>query len=129
MDVKHCLNKLKFQLQNMLLWPNTNHTFFTTVDFSLIGTGSVLFQMNDRGNMDIIFYISRIFNTNEQKFCTACRELIGIVQSPTIYEHIKTCSDPLNIVLSDHKRDLSSFIKKFNRPPSFYAAQMQLFEF
>ena len=42
--------KLKMSLtsETELTIPNTKHTFFITVDASLIGLGAVLFQLNDR---------------------------------------------------------------------------------
>ena len=53
--------------------PITNHLFFITVDSSLIGIGSVLFHMNDKGEVDFISYYSRNFTTNERKLCTTYR--------------------------------------------------------
>ena len=70
-----------------LTLPNTNHPFFITVSYSLIGLGCVLFQMNDEGKFGNISYNSWIFTTNEQKLCTTYREKIGIVYSLTVYEH------------------------------------------
>ena len=37
--------------------PYTKHTFFITVDASLIGLGAVLFQLNERNNMKVISYL------------------------------------------------------------------------
>ena len=46
---------------------NTKHPFFITVDASLVGLGSVLFQMNEENIMRVVSYNSRILNTREQK--------------------------------------------------------------
>ena len=59
-----------------LTLPNTNHSYFITVNFSLTDVGSVLFQTNKKGTLDNISYISRLFTTNEQKHCTKYCELI-----------------------------------------------------
>ena len=50
--------------------PNTKHPFFITVDASLVGSGAVLFQMNEENKMKVISFNSRILNTQEQKIST-----------------------------------------------------------
>ena len=47
--------------------PNTNDPFFITIDASLVGLGTVLFQMNEGNKMRVFSYNSRILNTQEQK--------------------------------------------------------------
>ena len=42
-----------------LTLPKTNHAFFfITVDYSFVAIGCVLFQMNDKGKLDVLFYNS-----------------------------------------------------------------------
>ena len=59
--------------------PNTKHPFFIKVDASLIGLGVVLFQMNEENKMRVIFYDSRILNTQEQKLSPLDREFLAKV--------------------------------------------------
>ena len=42
--------------------PNTKHSFFITVDASLIGLGGFLFQPNEDIKMKVISYNSRILD-------------------------------------------------------------------
>ena len=48
--------------------PNTTHPFFITVDAPLVGSGAVLFQMNEENKMKVISYNSRILNTQNKNF-------------------------------------------------------------
>ena len=56
--------------ESELTIPNTKHLYFITVDASLVGLGAVLFQRNEDSKMRVIFYNSRILNTQEQKLST-----------------------------------------------------------
>ena len=71
-----------------LVYPNTNHPIFNTVETSFIGKDRVLFQMNNKGQLDSILYNSRILRTTEQKFYTIHKEVTGIVYSFTTNEHL-----------------------------------------
>ena len=109
--------------------PNTKHPFFITVDASLIGSGAVLFQLNEQNQMKVISYNSRILNPQEQKLSTLERELLGIVHALQIWEYLIIGSPhPIHIV-TDHKPLLHCFTKKGNLSPRFYRAQMQLTKF
>ena len=47
--------------------PNTKHPFFITVDASLIGSGAVIFQLNEQNQMKVISYNSRKFKLTKTK--------------------------------------------------------------
>ena len=85
--------------------------------------------MIDKGKLDISSYNFWIFTTNEQKLCTAYRELVGIVFWLTICKHITIGSDHFINVLNDHEPIVSCFTKKGNISPILYTAQMQLNKF
>ena len=68
--------------------PNTKHSFFITVDASLVGLGAVLFQMNEENKIKVFSYNSQILNTQEQKLSTLDRELLAIVYALQIYEFL-----------------------------------------
>ena len=123
--------KLKSSLTSdtELTIPNTKHPFFITVDASLIGLGAVLFQLNDKNQMKVISYNSRILNPQEQKLSTLERELLGIVHALQIYEFLIIGSPHPIHVFTDHKPLLHCFTKKGNLSPRFYRAQMQLTKF
>ena len=106
--------KLKMSLtsETELTIPNTKHPFFITVDASLIGLGSVLFQSNQQNKMKGISYNSRILNPREQKFSRLDRELLGIVDSLQIYEFLIIGSPHPIHTLTDHKPLLHCFTKK-----------------
>ena len=109
--------------------PNTKHPFFITVDNSLIGLGAVLFQLNEKDEMKVMSYNSRILNPQEQKLSILDRELLGIVHALEIYELlIIGSSHPLH-VFTDHKTLLQCFTKNGNLSPRFHSAQMQLTKF
>ena len=76
--------------------------------------------------MRVIFYKSRILNTQEQKFLTLDRELLGIVYTLQIYEFLIIGSPHPIFFFTDHKPFLHCFAKKGNLSPRFYRAQMQL---
>ena len=127
---KHCSNKLKhIPTKNVTLTlPNTNHPLNIFVVSASLGVGCVPFQKVDIRTLDNILYISLVFTTNEQKFCTTHRDLIGIVLLPKKYQHeIKGC-DHFIFVLIQHKPIFSRFTKQ-NVPPLIYTAQRQLTNF
>ena len=109
--------------------PHTKHTFFITVDASLVGLGAVLFQMNETNKMKVISYNSRILNTQEQKLSTLDRELLAIVYALQIYEFLIIGYPHPIYIFTDHKPLLHCFAKKGNLSPRFYRAQMQLTKF
>ena len=78
---------LKFSLtfDTELTIENTKRPFFITVDASLIGLGSILFQLIEDNKLKVISYISRILIPQEQKLCTLEREFLGIVHALQIY--------------------------------------------
>ena len=106
--------------------PNTKHPFFIPVDASLVGLGAVPFQMNEKNKKNVIFYNSRIQNTQEQKLSTLDRELLAIVYALEIYEFLIIGSPHPIYIFTDHKPLLHCFAKKGNLSPRFYRAQMQL---
>ena len=81
--------------------------------------------------MDVILisYNSRLFTTTEHKLYTTYRELIEIVYSMTIYEHIIIGSDDCINVLNDDKSDFRCFTKIKIISPILYTAEMQLTNF
>ena len=111
---KNCFNKSKQLSQKSFFWsyPTKNNPFFITVQFSSIGKGRVLFQMNVKRKLDVVLYQFRNFTTNEQKLCTFYRELIRTFYSLTIYEHIMFGSDQFLKVLKDYKPNFSCFLTK-----------------
>ena len=64
-DIKKSLSK-----NTELAIPNTDCPFYITVDASLIGLGSVLFQPNHQNKMQVLSYNSRILTVQEQKLST-----------------------------------------------------------
>ena len=109
--------------------PNTKHPFFITVDASLVGLGTDLFQMIEETKMRVFSYNSRILNTQEQKFSTLDRELLAIVYALQIYEFLIIESPRPIYIFTDHKPLLHCFAKKGYLSPKFYRAQMQLRKF
>ena len=101
--LKTLIQQIKKTITNdvTLTLPNTNHPFYITVDSSLTGIGCVLFQMDKKGKLDFISFISLFFATNEQQLCTTYRDLIGIVFLLTIYERNFTGSDHSKNVFID----------------------------
>ena len=65
--------------------------------------------MYKKGKLDVSSFKYRIFTTKERKLCTSCRELIGIAQSLTNFEHVLIGSDHSVDDLNDHKPILSFF--------------------
>ena len=59
----------------------TANPFFITVDASLIGLGAVIFQLKEDNRMKVIYYKSRILNTQERNISTLDREIFGIVHA------------------------------------------------
>ena len=92
--------------------PNTKHSFFITVDASLVGLGAVLFQMNETNKRKFISYNSRILNTQEQKLSTLDRELLAIVYALQIYEVLIFGSPHPIYIFTDHKPLLHCFAKR-----------------
>ena len=123
--------KLKMSLtsETELTIPNRKHTFFITVDASLIGLGAVLFQLNEQNKMKVISYNSRILNPQEQKLSTLDREFLGLVHALQVYDILIIGSPHPIHILTDHKLLLHCFTKKGNLSPRFYRAQMQLTKF
>ena len=92
--------------------PNTKHPLYITVDASLIGSGAVLFQLNEQNKVKVISYNSRILNPQEQKFSTLDRELLGIVHALQNYEFLISGSPHPIHISTDHKPLLHCFTKK-----------------
>ena len=109
--------------------PIIKHSFFITVDASLVGLGAVLFQLNEEDKMRVISDNSRILNTQEQKFSTLDRELLAIVYAIQLYEFLIIGTPHPIYIFTDHKPLLHCFAKKGNLSPRFYRAQMQLTKF
>ena len=59
-----------------LTLPKSNQPLFINIYPFLIGGGSVLHRMNDKGKLDIFSYRSCFFTINEQKLSTTTRNLI-----------------------------------------------------
>ena len=98
--------------------PNTKHSFFITVDASLIGLGAVLFQLNEQNIMNVISYNSRILNPQEQKLSTLDRELLGIVHDLQIYEFLIVGSPHPIHIFTDHKPLFHCCSKQGNLSPT-----------
>ena len=124
---QHVKNQITAETE--LTIPNTKHSFFITVDASLVGIGAVLFQRNEENKMRVISYNSRIPNTQEQKFSTLDRELLAIVYALQIYQFLINGSPHPIYIFTDHKPLLHCFAKKGKLSPRFYRAQLQLTKF
>ena len=109
--------------------PKTKHSFFITIDASLVGLDAVLFQMNEENKMRVISYNSRILNTQEQKLSTLDKELLAKVYALQMYEFLIIGSPHPIYIFTDHKPLLHCFAKTGNLSPRFYRAQMQLTKF
>ena len=92
--------------------PKTTHPFFKTVDASLVGLGAVLFQMNEENKMKVIFYNSRILNTQEQELSTLDRELLAIVYALQIYEFLNIGSLSSHIHIHRSQTSTTLFCKE-----------------
>ena len=122
--------KIAMTADTELTIPNTTHQFFITVDASLVGLGALgAVQMNEENKMKVIFYNSRLLNTQEQKLSTLDRELLAIVYALQIYEFLIIGSPHPIYLFTDHKPLLHCFAKKGNLSPRFYRVQMQLTKF
>ena len=66
--------------------PNTKHSFFITVDASLIGSGAVLFQLNEENKLKIISFNFSHIESTRTKLSTMDRELLGIIHALQISE-------------------------------------------
>ena len=82
-----------------LTFSNTNHPFFTTVDYSLIGCRLSPISKRNKANLVIVSCDSRILTTYDEKVINIYRELIGIFCSFSIYEHCTMGSDHFNNLL------------------------------
>ena len=107
----------------------TFETELTISSASLIGLGSVLFQLSEQNKPKVISYNSRILNPQEQKLSTLDRELLGIVHALQIYEFLIIGSPHPIHIFTNHKPLLHCFTKKGNLSPRFYRAQLQLTKF
>ena len=92
--------------------PNTKHPFFITVDASLIGLGTVRFQLNEENKMEVLSYNSSILYPQEQKLSTLDRELLRIAHAFQLYEFLIIDSPHPKHVFTDHKPLLLCFTKK-----------------
>ena len=117
--------KTKITKDVTITLPNKNHPVFTVACF-LMDRACVLFQMSNKGKMDVFSYNSRLVATNEQKLCTTSREVIGIVFSLTINEQNVSGSAPLNTASNDHNPIPGCFSKKHNLSSIFFTAQLKL---
>ena len=81
--------------------PNTKHTFFNTVDASLIGSGAALYQLKEDSKMKVISYKFRIMNPQEQKLSTLDRELLGIEHVFTDHNSLLHCFTKTEILVHD----------------------------
>ena len=79
--------------------------------------------------MKVISHNSRILNSQEQKFSTLDRELLGIVHALQFFEFLIIGSTHSIHIFTDHKPLLHCFTKKGNLSPHSYRAQMQLTKF
>ena len=71
--------------------PDTTKPFYITVEASLIGLGSVLFQTNYNNKMQVISYNSRILSTQESFMNnTYDRELCAVTFALTVFEFIRS---------------------------------------
>ena len=68
--------------------------------------------LNERNQLKVISYNSRILNPQEQKFATLERELLGIVHALQIYEFLFVGSRHPIHIFTDHKSLLHCFTKK-----------------
>ena len=118
--------KLPFQKNAKLAIPNTTHPFYVTVDASLIGLGTKLFQPNTDKKMQVIFYNSRTLTTQEQNFSTYDRQLCALTFALSQYEFLIIGSKTPIIVFADHNPILFPFTRKGNLTPRQYKAQMLL---
>ena len=96
------LLKMSLISQTELTIPNTKHTFFITVDASLIGIGAVVFQLNEENKMKVIYYNSCILNPQKQKISTLDRELLCTVHALQVYEFLIIGSPhPIHVFTND----------------------------
>ena len=71
-----------------LTHPNRKHTIFLTLDAFASVVGTVLVQVDDKDQMQVISYYSGIFTGNKQKLAKKDCELTAIVYVLEIYENL-----------------------------------------
>ena len=82
------------------------------VDASATGVGSVLVQAENKGQMQVISFISRIFNESDQKFAVIFIELTAIDCAVEIYEFLIIGSMHAITIFAEYKPILSLFFQK-----------------
>ena len=85
--------------------------------------------MSSKGELNVISYNSRILTIKGQKFSTTYREVIGIVYSLRVYEHINIGSEHFSNIVNHQRPILSQFTEKGTFSPISNTARLQLTKF
>ena len=102
----------------------TTHSFYFTVDASLIGLGAKLFQPNTDNKLQVVSYNSRLLTTQEQKLSTYDRELCAITFALSHYEFNIIGSEFPITVFTDYNPILFLFTRKGNLSSRHFKAQI-----
>ena len=94
------------------------------VDASALGIGTVLDQVNDKGQMQVISYKSRIFTGSEQNLAVFYKEFTAVVFELEIYEVLIIGSKHPITIFTDHKPIISLFPRKSNINLQFFRYQI-----
>ena len=90
----------------------TKNSFFILFDASNYGTGAVLLQKSQFGEMELVSANSRLFSTTELRLSTIFRECFAIIYALSEYEFLIQGSQHPVILYTDHKPILFLFAQK-----------------
>lgn len=71
--------KAKFLDSVMLHHPNWNKPFYIGTDASDISVAAILYQINEKGDQEVISFASRTLLANERNFTITEKELLAVV--------------------------------------------------
>ena len=97
--------------ETILVVPNPEYQFHIHVDFSSIGTRSIIVQEFPSGKR-IYSFNHRVLTKDKQKMSTLHRELCGIIYALQTYEHLFIGSPHPTKILCDHKPLLYLWARK-----------------
>ncbi|KAL3690616.1 hypothetical protein R1sor_016925 [Riccia sorocarpa] len=79
--------KEKLVTAPILIAPNWDKDFHVLVDTSLLATGAILAQLDDKSKEHPIHYASRQLSQSESKYSTTERECLGMIYAVSKFQH------------------------------------------
>ena len=67
--------------------PDFNKDFYIHVDASSVGLGTILTQLDEKGNHCVIEYASKLLNPAQSKYTNSVREGLGVLWSLNIFRY------------------------------------------